>query len=64
MSNVVHPLAVNMRIQASFRQCACRGAQFKTITGKILKVINNHSGTWYYLDAGMTVKADWVTAVI
>jgi len=36
----------------------------KIIEGKILKTITNHSGTWYYLDIGTTVKADLIEQVI
>jgi hypothetical protein len=60
---VNHPLVVGQRIEAQQPQCPCKGASYKLITGKILKVIINSSGTWYYIDQGMTIKADKVTKV-
>lgn len=61
---IKHPLSVGMKIEANKPQCPCKGASFKLITGTILKVITNHTGHWYYLDLGITVKDQWVTKVI
>jgi len=53
-----------VRVEATKPRCPCVGGGFTTITGKVLKVIQNHSGVWYYLDSGSTVKSDWVRRVI
>lgn len=61
---ISHPVALNTMLEAVKPTCPCRGAKFVTVTGKVLKVINNNSGIWYYLDSGTTVKADWVKSVL
>jgi len=61
---ISHPLDINVRVEATKPRCPCVGGGFTTITGKVLKVIQNHSGVWYYLDSGSTVKSDWVRRVI
>jgi glucan-binding YG repeat protein len=33
------------------------------VTGKIKKVIPNHSGTWYYLDSGSTINGQWIITI-
>lgn len=59
-----HPIPINTTITALKPSCPCRNAKFTPITGTILKVIQNQSGNWYYLDAGITIKGDWVTSII
>ena len=61
---ITHPLALNTHVQAVKPSCACRGAKMINVSGKVLKVIANHSGIWYYLDSGTTVKSDWINAVV
>jgi hypothetical protein len=58
-----HPIALNAVVVATKPSCACRGAKMVEVKGKVLKIISNHSGIWYYLDCGVTVKADWVKSV-
>lgn len=58
-----HPLTINTFIIAEKPKCACSGGGKITVSGKILKVINNHSGIWYYLDSNTTVKSDWVKQI-
>jgi hypothetical protein len=36
----------------------------EAMDGTILKVINNPNGIWYYLNTGVTVKAEHVQYVI
>lgn len=62
--NISHPLALGTKVIAQRRSCACKGAKTLLVEGSILKVITNHSGTWYYLSAGSTVKSDTVTSVV
>ena len=64
MTIITHPLALQTSVIAEKASCACRGAKLITVTGKILKVINNHTGTWYYLDSGTTVKSDSVKSIL
>lgn len=59
-----HPLPLNTKVQARVPVCACTGANTKVVIGTILKVINNHSGIWYYLDVGTTVKSTTIEKVI
>ena len=61
---IKHPLALQTTVSAERSTCACKGGKRVTVTGKILKVITNHTGTWYYLDSGTTVKTDWVKSVL
>jgi hypothetical protein len=51
-----HPLALNTKIRAAVTGCACRGGRIEIVEGIILKVILNHTGTWYYINTGRTVK--------
>lgn len=63
--NVVsHPIAVDKVIKVSRPSCQCKGAKIENLQGKVKKVIKNNSGFWYYLDIGVTVRADWVTDVL
>lgn len=65
MSNVQHPIAVGKRIIADRPSCPCRGAQIIKTEGVVGKVIQNNAGFWYYLtDVGVTVKGEWVKAVL
>lgn len=64
MTQIVHPLAEGTMVEAQQPSCACKGATIRVLTGKILKVISNQSGTWYYLDNNNTVRATTVTRVI
>lgn len=61
---IKHPLTVGTKVEASQKTCACSGGKYKTVTGTILKTIVNHSGTWYYLDTGATIKSDLVRSVL
>lgn len=64
MININHPLPEGTRVKAMQKTCACQGGKMRVIEGKILKTIVNHSGTWYYLDIGATIKADLIQQVI
>ncbi|TFG98709.1 hypothetical protein E4H12_05270 [Candidatus Thorarchaeota archaeon] len=61
---IVHPLAVGVSVAGKKPTCACKGGNKVPVSGKILKVIKNHTGTWYYLDIGTTIKSEWVETVI
>ncbi len=61
---IKHPLSVGTHVSAVTRTCACAGGKTKIVEGKILKVITNHSGIWYYLDVGTTVKADTIQKIV
>lgn len=63
MPDIIHPLTVGTIVDGSRPSCACRGAKVLPFKGTIKKVIENRSGVWYYLDIGVTVKADAITAV-
>ncbi len=64
ITTFTHPLTLSTIVKALKPACACAGAnKFVKVSGKVLKVINNNSGIWYYLDSGTTVKADWVESV-
>lgn len=63
-ASIIHPLSVGVSITGKKPTCACRGATMVPVSGKILKVIKNHTGTWYYLDAGTTIRDTWVEQVI
>lgn len=65
MSEIVHPLSVDVFVEANKPPCKCKGpnAPWDKTNGIIKKVISNHSGVWYFLSSGVTVKADWVTQV-
>jgi len=66
MPTVQHPLTVNTIVKSAKPPCACDGpnAPWTETTGIIRKVINNHSGTWYFLSSGSTVRADWIKEVV
>lgn len=68
MNEIKHlstPLAVGNRVTAKRPQCPCKGSAFTVVEGTIGKVITNQSGAWYYLsDVGVTIRHDWVSAVI
>jgi hypothetical protein len=64
MTPIKHPLTLGTTVRATKPSCACRGAKMINVGGKVLKVITNHSGTWYYLDSGTTVKADMITSIV
>lgn len=61
---LAHPLALETVVKANRPSCACKNAKIETVQGKIKKVIKNQAGIWYYLDVGVTVKAEWVTEVV
>jgi hypothetical protein len=58
MNNIQHPLAVGTKVEGTRPSCPCRGAKQIPFSGIIKKVIANPNGMWYYLDIGVTVKAD------
>lgn len=63
--NVVsHPIPLDKVIKVNRPSCQCRGAKIETVQGKIKKVITNQAGIWYYLDIGVTVRADWVESIV
>lgn len=63
--NVIpHPIAVDTVVIVNRPSCQCRGAKIETVQGQIKKVITNQAGIWYYLDVGVTVKADWVQSIV
>lgn len=66
MSEIVHPLALNTVIVSSKPPCTCKGpnAPWEETKGIVRKVINNHSGVWYFLSSGSTVKSDWVREIV
>ncbi len=64
MTQIAHPLKEGTRVKGSRPSCPCRGAKMIPFEGTIKKVIVNRSGTWYYVDVGVTVKADAVTEII
>lgn len=53
---ITHPLDINTTISGTRPSCACRNARQIPYKGKVLKVIHNHLGYWYYLDIGITVR--------
>lgn len=65
-ANITHPLEVNTVVRSSKPPCSCLGpnAPWEETKGIIRKVINNHSGVWYFLSSGSTVKADWVKEIV
>ena len=64
MTPISHPIALQKLVEAEKPTCPCTGAKFVNVRGKVLKVINNPSGVWYYLDCGVTVKADWIKRIV
>jgi hypothetical protein len=62
MSSMIHPLPLNTKVKANKPSCPCKNAKHIPVEGTILKVIQNASGCWYYLDAGITIKSEWVTS--
>jgi hypothetical protein len=63
LSKPRHPLPIDTVVEANRPQCPCKGASFVKISGKIKKVIPNHSGTWYYLDTGSTINGTWIISI-
>lgn len=65
MSEIVHPLELNTVVVATKPPCSCKGpnAPWEETVGTIKKVINNHSGVWYFLSSGSTVRSDWITEI-
>lgn len=61
---VSHPIELDKVVEVTRPSCQCRGAKLEHLVGKVTKVIKNNSGFWYYLSTGVTVKAEWVTAVL
>lgn len=61
---IQHPIAINTTVTANRKTCQCRGGKLEEVTGRVLKVIRNQSGFWYYLDIGATVRADQVLRII
>jgi hypothetical protein len=61
---VTHPIPVDSTIEALKPICPCKGGGFEPVVGKVLKVIHNQAGYWYYLDINQTVRADRVTKLL
>lgn len=62
---VNHPIPLDRKIRANRPSCPCKGAKLIVVEGTVSKVIHNNTGYWYYLgDAGVTVKGEWVEAVV
>jgi len=62
---VVHPLALNTKVNALRPSCACKNAKMEPTEGTILKVINNHNGKiYYFLSSGVTIESTNVQYVI
>jgi hypothetical protein len=59
-----HPLKEGDQVLAKIKTCACTGGQPQEVRGKILKVIHNQSGYWYYLSTRHTIKHDNVIKVL
>lgn len=66
MSEIAHPLTLNTVVISRKPPCSCHGpnAPWTETKGIVRKVINNHSGTWYFLSSGSTVKSDWIKEVL
>lgn len=66
MTDIVHPLPLNAIVVSKKPPCACKGpnAPWEYTKGAVRKVINNHSGIWYFLSSGSTVRSDWVSEVV
>lgn len=64
MNDIHHPLAVDTKVLVNRPSCQCKGAKITQVTGTIKKIINNHKGTWYYLDIGYTVSSEWILQVV
>lgn len=63
---IVHPIELNTKVKSRKPPCACKGpnAPWEETVGLVRKVINNHSGTWYFLSSGSTVRDEWITEII
>ena len=61
---VSHPIPVDTIVEVTKPICPCKGGGNDLVVGRILKVITNQSGFWYYLDIGITCKADRVQRII
>lgn len=59
---IEHPLKQGTTVEGTRSSCACRGSKQVPFKGIIKKVITNRNGTWYYLDIGVTVKSDVISA--
>lgn len=64
VKEIKHPLALDTSVAVQVKRCSCKGGGFNERIGKIKKVINHVSGTWYYLDFGATVKFDQILKVL
>lgn len=60
---VDHPVPLNTVVFAERPTCQCVGGKKEPVTGKVLKVIHNNTGYWYYLDSSVTIKGEWITKV-
>lgn len=61
---VNHPIPLERKVRANRPSCPCKGAKLIPVEGVVKKVIHNHTGYWYYLDIGTTIKGEWVTDVV
>jgi len=63
---IVHPLELNTKVKSIKPPCSCKGpnAPWEETVGIVRKVINNHSGTWYFLSSGSTVRDEWIQEII
>lgn len=64
LQNFKHPLPLNTPVRANKPQCQCKGGGTTPVSGKILKIIENQAGTWYYLDSGNTIQSTWITEIL
>lgn len=64
MAKVQHPVNLHSTVEVENPICPCKGGGFELIQSKVMKVIQNRSGTWYYLSNGKTVKHERVTKVL
>lgn len=66
MTAITHPLELNTKVRSRKPPCSCKGpnAPWEETTGSIRKVINNHSGIWYFLSSGSTVSSQWIEEII
>ena len=64
MTTISHPIPINSTVEVLKPICPCNGGGVEVVIGKVLKVIENQAGFWYYLTLGITVKADRVQQVL
>lgn len=58
-------LPINTVVIANRPKCPCKGGGTEQIQGTIKKIIQNQTGTWYYLsESGSTIKSDWIVSVL